>query len=457
MPVNDFNRHPLSWQPDPGLLSRPRYMSLAALLETDISEGRLPPGTRLPPQRELADWLDLNFTTVTRAYELCREKGLVYGVTGRGTFVTHQPAVDAGGADDVIDLGAVQGFPQVGADRIVAAARTVLSRDYVTQLFSYGERSGTPRHRSAGAYWLKRFGAEASSAQIAVFAGVQSAIVTLLLTMFHPGDTLAVDEFTYANLIAASRLAHVKLAPVAGDQYGMLPSALDEVAAKCRPRGVFLMPTCANPTTITLSSRRRNDLAKTIKRYGMLVLEDDASLEPSSRGSMFALLPEQTFYLSGNTRHISPGLRIAFLAFPMQYRDRILAAQHHLTIKTNALDAELMSELILDGLADDILAQKIALARRMNRVFQSVFPENRRKAEDVPLFRTIPLPGTLRANGPDVERALRDRGVQVCHSDRFAVTQAPHRRFLRLSISSTAGENEFRKGLSIVRDWSNMG
>ena len=76
MPVNDFTFHPLSWQPDPASLSRPRYLSLAASLAHDIRSGALPPGTCLPPQRELADWLDLNFTTVTRAYEICRERGM---------------------------------------------------------------------------------------------------------------------------------------------------------------------------------------------------------------------------------------------------------------------------------------------------------------------------------------------------------------------------------------------
>lgn len=56
-------------------------------LEEDILVGALPADTRLPPQRELADFLDVNLSTITRAYKVCELKGLLYAVVGRGTFV----------------------------------------------------------------------------------------------------------------------------------------------------------------------------------------------------------------------------------------------------------------------------------------------------------------------------------------------------------------------------------
>ena len=101
MPVNSFEYYPLTWRPDRNNLTRPVYLSLAQLLENDILNGVLRRDTKLPPQRELADFLDINFTTVTRAYTICRDKGLIYGVKGSGTFVSRvkrkSVAVSAGG------------------------------------------------------------------------------------------------------------------------------------------------------------------------------------------------------------------------------------------------------------------------------------------------------------------------------------------------------------------------
>lgn len=88
MPVNSFENYPMSWKPQKSQLERPYYLSLASLLEQDIRSGTLKENTKLPPQRELADFLDLNLSTITRAYKLCELKGLLYAVTGRGTFVS---------------------------------------------------------------------------------------------------------------------------------------------------------------------------------------------------------------------------------------------------------------------------------------------------------------------------------------------------------------------------------
>jgi len=92
MPVNSFDNYPMSWKPEREALKRPFYESIAALLEHDIKNGFLAPGTKLPPQRELADFLDLNFTTITQAYKVCEVKGLIYAVTGKGTFVSPSAA-----------------------------------------------------------------------------------------------------------------------------------------------------------------------------------------------------------------------------------------------------------------------------------------------------------------------------------------------------------------------------
>lgn len=73
-----------------------------------------------PPQRELADYLDLNYSTITRVYNACRRKGLVYGVTGRGTFVAPHAAASItlehpSSQKDVIEMGFISGFPELAA------------------------------------------------------------------------------------------------------------------------------------------------------------------------------------------------------------------------------------------------------------------------------------------------------------------------------------------------------
>ena len=89
MPVNSFENYPMSWKPTLKRTKKPLYLSLAEQLEEDIHHNILRPGTKLPPQRELADFLDINVSTVTRAFKICSNQGLLSSAVGSGTFVSY--------------------------------------------------------------------------------------------------------------------------------------------------------------------------------------------------------------------------------------------------------------------------------------------------------------------------------------------------------------------------------
>ena len=75
------------WTPDLRRWGKPYYLAIVEALADDIRTGRLAIGTRLPPQRVLAEALDLNFTTVARGYVEAQRRGLVEGRIGQGTYV----------------------------------------------------------------------------------------------------------------------------------------------------------------------------------------------------------------------------------------------------------------------------------------------------------------------------------------------------------------------------------
>src|SRR3954467_4352905 len=66
-----------------------------------IEEGRLEPGEKLPPTRELAELVGVNHLTAARVYRRLAELGYVTASVGRGTFVrTLAPAGSAELGDD---------------------------------------------------------------------------------------------------------------------------------------------------------------------------------------------------------------------------------------------------------------------------------------------------------------------------------------------------------------------
>ena len=64
------------------------YEKIVERIQSQIVEGKLNPGDRLPTERELAEKFHVSRTAVREAVRTLREKGLLHGHPGRGTFVT---------------------------------------------------------------------------------------------------------------------------------------------------------------------------------------------------------------------------------------------------------------------------------------------------------------------------------------------------------------------------------
>ncbi|NOU90587.1 aminotransferase class I/II-fold pyridoxal phosphate-dependent enzyme [Paenibacillus sp. LMG 31460] len=460
MPINSFTDYPMSWKPDRDALKRPLYLSLALLLEYDITNGFLAPGTKLPPQRELADFLDVNFTTITRAYKVCELKGLIYAVTGSGTFVSPNAARSITISKDkisseCIDLGFVASFEQTNPIVAVAAKR-VMEKSYLEQLFDYNDPTGKPHHKIAGLNWMSAFGIQADIENMAIVSGAQNALAITLLALFEPGNRIAVDIYTYANFIEISKMFRIKLVPIPGDEYGMLPNELENQCLQLDVHGVFLMPSCSNPTSVMIPENRKKELAAIIRKHNLILIEDDihafltAGIIENYGQPMFQLLPEQTVYICSTSKSICSGLRVAYIVFCDAFKEKIIKAIFNINVKTSSLDAEIITELILSGKANAIVEEKRQLAQSANHLFTEFFPRPLHTGHPLSFYRWIPISDNV--NASRMESYFLNKGIRVFHSDRFLSGASTKDNFLRIALASTNSMEELQRGLKILKE-----
>lgn len=461
MPVNSFDNFPMSWKPDRNALKRPFYLSIASLLEQEITNGLLAPGTKLPPQRELADFLDINFTTITRAYRLCMAKGLIYAVTGSGTFVSPNAARSVTISTDktpreCIDLGFVASFEQ--SNVIVAECiKKVTDKCYLDKLLDYNDPTGIPHQKKAGLNWMASFGIRADAEQMAIVSGSQNALAIALVALFEPGNRIATDTYTYANFIELAKMLRIKLVPIPGDQFGMLPQELDNHCCQMDIHGIFLMPSCCNPTTVMISDARKRELAAVIRKHHLLLLEDEihafftAGIHPDYQQPMYELLAEQTVYICGTSKSICSGLRVAYMVFSEPLRHKILQAIFNINVKTSSLDAEIITELILSGKAFEIASSKKQLVQAANALYAEYFVQSDPAGHPLSFYRWLPIQEHL--NAEKVVADLAQAGIRVFPSNRFLSGHAPASQYLRISLSSTNSLDELRSGLDILKQY----
>jgi DNA-binding transcriptional MocR family regulator len=105
------------WVPSLASLPGPRYLAFVSALEADIAAGRVKPGMRLLPQRDMAQRLALSVGTISKAYAGAEQRGLISGEVGRGTFVQgrRHEARSLGASEAAINL-ALNVPPYTGED-----------------------------------------------------------------------------------------------------------------------------------------------------------------------------------------------------------------------------------------------------------------------------------------------------------------------------------------------------
>jgi DNA-binding transcriptional MocR family regulator len=459
MPVNSFDHYPMSWKPDKALLSRPIYRSLALLLEEAIVSGSLPPHTKLPPQRELADYLDLNLSTITQAFAACEAKGLLYGMTGKGTFVSANRDVEntaygtsSGAEAGGIDLATIQPFEETGQFLIRASIGKVLNFSRTGELLSYKDPFGTLYHRRTAKGWLAHWGIDCPEDHIYITSGIQHALSAILLSVFHAGDKVAVDEYTYANFIALAKMRGIKLIPVPSDSRGIVPESLERLVHKEKLRGLYLIPSCNNPSNSSMDMKRRTDIARIITVNRLILIEDDvyAFLLPKRLPPLSSLAPEHSFYLCGLSKSVCSGLRVGYTVCPSSYREHLERGITNTNLKTSSFDAEVMTELVRSGAADKIISKKKTLALKRNAVFSQVFPQSEPDASSFPVFsHWLELPEGL--TGVRLEQEALKQGVRVWGSERFQAATKPGRFFARLASCSPRNEQQLRTGLEVLK------
>ncbi|WP_119679718.1 aminotransferase-like domain-containing protein [Indioceanicola profundi] len=429
---------PAEWVPAVPAGSGPIYLSIVEALEADIAAGILVPGQRLPTHRFLAARLDIDLTTVTRAYAEARRRGLVDASVGRGTFVC-EPRQPATAAPAEVDLS-MNMPPQPAAASIQAtllrAMAAALRRPESARLLSYHPSGGSRAEQAAGAAWLAPLLPGVTPDRVLMAAGAQAALMALLTTLAGAGDTVLTEQFTYPGIRAAAAQTGIRLHGLPMDAEGLLPEALEEACIRLRPKALYCIPTIQNPTTATMTPARRQAVAAVARRHGLPIVEDDAYglLPAAPLPPIAAFAPELSWYVSTLSKCLFPGLRIAYVAAP----DERSAGRARTALRATAqmappLSAAVATRWVQDGTAIAMVAAIREESRERQRLAAAALPAELISAhpEGHHVWMRLPPAWSAVAFAEQVRRA----GLAVVPGPVFAVG-GPGPEALRISLGA---------------------
>lgn len=458
----------------------PAYGRIAKRLREQIGSGKLAAGARLPTLRALAAQLGVSRDTVAGAYEALQGEGLVEATVGRGTFVCGPaavvqplsapalaPAVErllarerlrplVAGAGAVVPLHAIAPdpslFPLAAFRR---ALHHVLSRDGAV-LLQYGHAQGHKGLREVLAQRLRALGVEAGPGEILLTQGATEGIALALRLFASPGDSVALETPTYANVMSTVEALGLKAVPVPMRADGPDLEVLARVLARPEVKAFYTIPTFHNPLGLCTRVAHRRQLLEVAARAGRPVVEDAYEIDLRCEGRPVPPLAALAghglvLHLSSFSKALFPGVRVGWILAQGRALDALLALKRATDLGGSALLQAALAEFVARGDYDrHLLRVRRQMRARRDALLAALEPHLpagsrvTRPEGGWQVWVELPEGVDTRALLPEALAA----GVSFSPGDLFQVEPGPSRA-LRLSLAS-AGEQGLKAGAAAL-------
>ena len=369
--------------------NEPLYRQIYSSLRTDIRDGLLPAGARLPSTRHLASDIDVARSTVVQAYEQLRAEGYIEGILGAGTRVcdtvpdrvvsppTGRDALAAGDGFEArfsnraratidsprrllstlgrpprafrLGVPAVDIFPVETWGRLLAKR---WARTSSRQLAYSGPSGYMPLREAIAEYLRGARGVRCTASQILVVSGSQQALDLCARVLLDPGDEVWLEDPGYHGARGAFVAAGAQIVCVPVDEEGIRVE--DGRAAAPNACAAFITPSRQLPLGVAMSAARRRELLAWAREANAWVIEDDYDSEfrfasrplPALQGSddVGCVIYTGTF-----SKVMFPSMRLGYLVVPEPLIDAFEAMRHFADCQSAYLEQAVMADFIVDG------------------------------------------------------------------------------------------------------------
>lgn len=434
-----------------------KYKMLVQAIIADIEGGVLVEGTRLPPQRELAQTVGISVQTVANAYKELEQHGLIRCEVGRGSYVARRLTEKV--AAYILDR-AERSLVDFSIARIVhteeheqAWCRTcagLAAQPSQPWMRECRPIAGFEHHRAAAMQWLSSLGVPASSDSVLITNGASHALFIALASLVSPGDVVLSEDLTDHGVIGSAQVLGFTLKGLDTDEYGIQPDHFEDLCANEQIRALVCTPNLNNPTVALMPDSRRRAIARIADRYRVHVIEDDVfgPLLAQRPPPIVSHLPELGFHCTSFTKSVLTGLRIGYLSLPKRHALRAESILRVSCWMATPLLAEVATRWVADGTASRLVAlQRERLALR-NSMVMDLLGSHVRGHHPASLSTWLGVPDHWQVDS--LVQQLRQRHIAVTSPDPFVVPGCASPRAIRLCIGAEGSDVRVNASLATI-------
>lgn len=322
----------------------------------------------------------------------------------------------------------------------------------MNELMRYQDFGGSAQEREVASLWLRQWLQDASADRVLIAPGIHAILLALVSQLVRPGRSLAVERLSYPGIKAIAAQLGVALHPLDVDAQGLVPEAFEQACKTASIAALHVCPTLHNPTTVTLSIRRREQLADIALRHNVAIIEDDAyGMLPQAVSPPIAeFAPGLTYYITGMSKWLGAGLRVAHVVSPGgAARQRVAGALRATSVMSSSWTQGLVTHWLEAGLAGAALTAVREECQARSALASASLSDLGMRLQPAAFHGWLPLnvePGRESA----MAAALQQMGVAAVAGPAFATDRDPPAA-MRICLGGSLTREDCGRALVAIR------
>lgn len=386
----------INWKPD-RCIKKSIHTQIMNYILQNIINGNWKAGELLPSQRKLAEIFHVNRSTIVTAMDELASLGMVQTMYGGGTVINGnawsvilsqkqtnwESYINTGTfrrnlpeiqqinkyeyMPDMIRLGTGEPAPELFPKVLWQQALNTVAANM--QSMNYLEPKGLYELRAEITSRLSEKGIHAIPENILITSGSLQALQLISVGMMPKGSKVFTEAPTYLKSLQLFPSAGMILQGIPMDEEGIkywfIPTK--EIGKSI----LYTIPTNHNPTGITMSLKRRNDLLQYCAKHQIPIVEDSAYddlwLDEEPPAPLKAIdTGNNVVYLGTISKTLAPGLRVGWMIGPSMLIDRLSDIKMQMDYGASSLAQSVLLEMFRNGSYDSYLnsLRKELLKRR---------------------------------------------------------------------------------------------
>ncbi|MGM0900288.1 MAG: PLP-dependent aminotransferase family protein [Bacillota bacterium] len=379
----------IEWKPQK-TSSIPLHQQISEYMKKKIMNGEWTIGTKIPPQRNLAELFQVNRSTIVIALEELAADGLIESKVGSGTRVInnswsllastpppdwisyvksgiHKPnitiiqEINKAEADpNMIRLGTGELSPDLLPNKKMGQ---ILHIDHEQSLsLGYMEPKGSLSLRKTVSEYLMCKGIEASPESILIVSGGLQALQLISIGLLNRGSTILHETPSYLNSVHVFQSVGMNLLGIPTDKEGIKCDSIARMKRQHYAALLYTIPTFHNPTGTLMSERRRMELMEVCQKASMPIIEDDVYGDlwfetPPPKPLKANDKQGNVLYIGSVSKTLSPGLRIGWIVGPEPVIDRLADIKMQTDYGSSSLSQYAVDKWLCSGMYEDFLKE----------------------------------------------------------------------------------------------------